>query len=142
MQLFMTSLFSIFFALFSVLSFVSSAPLNLDTRDVYTPPVTYPKSGTVWKVGSKYNVTWYDHYSPPNHYLISHQSHCIRATSNPPTQITNKEGEIYLRHADTTSDTALASGFDILKGHQEITVPQEVSPGTNYRVVREYCQLI
>ncbi|KAF7979795.1 hypothetical protein HWV62_40844 [Athelia sp. TMB] len=116
MQLSMTSLFSLFFALLSALSLVSAAPLSLDTRDVYAPPVTYPHSGTVWKVGDKYTVTW--------------------DASNPPKQITNKIGEIYLRRGDTTIlDKPLAKGFSILKGHQEITVPEDVKAGSDYRVV-------
>ncbi|KZP20269.1 hypothetical protein FIBSPDRAFT_789629 [Athelia psychrophila] len=109
-----SSLFALFFALFSALSLTSAAPLSLGTRDVYDPPVTYPHTGTVWKVGAKYKVTW--------------------DTSNPPKQITNKIGEIYLRRGDSTLPTALASGFSILEGHKVITVPS-VKAGSNYRIV-------
>ncbi|KAF7967345.1 hypothetical protein HWV62_34681 [Athelia sp. TMB] len=114
MQFSMTALFSLFFALFSSLSLVSAAPLVLDTRDVYSPPVTYPHSGTVWKVGERHNVTW--------------------NTSNPPKQITDKTGQIYLHHGDSWFPTALASGFDILEGHHEITVPK-VPAGSDYQIV-------
>lgn len=38
---------------------VSGAPAaELDTRDVFVPPITYPHAGTVWKVGQRHNVTW------------------------------------------------------------------------------------
>lgn len=59
MQVFMTFLVAFFFAFFSVISLSSAAPMILEQRDVYTPPVTYPKTGTVWTVGSQHNVTWY-----------------------------------------------------------------------------------
>ncbi|KZP01954.1 hypothetical protein FIBSPDRAFT_880668, partial [Athelia psychrophila] len=65
MQFTTTSLFALFFALFSALSLTSAAPLSLDKRDVYAPPVTYPHTGTVWKVGAKHNVTWYVPLSIP-----------------------------------------------------------------------------
>lgn len=29
-------------------------------RDVVSPPITYPTTGTVWVIGSRHNVTWYD----------------------------------------------------------------------------------
>ncbi|KZP20308.1 hypothetical protein FIBSPDRAFT_861835 [Athelia psychrophila] len=112
MQFSTTSLFALFFALFSALSLTSAAPLSLDKRDVYDPPVTYPHSGTVWKVGAKHNVTW--------------------NTSNPPKQITNTIGQIYLRHGDSTQPTALASGFSILDGHKEITVPSLMGDSGNW----------
>ena len=34
----------------------SAAPL--EKRDVYSPPVLYPHSGTVWYSGQTHNVTW------------------------------------------------------------------------------------
>ncbi|KAF7966748.1 hypothetical protein HWV62_37229 [Athelia sp. TMB] len=114
MQFSMTSLFSLFFALLSALSLASAAPLSLDSRDVYTPPVTYPHSGTVWKVGERHNVTW--------------------NTSNPPQQITNKIGQILLRNGHSTASNTLASGFSILEGRQEITVPK-VPAGSDYHIV-------
>ena len=55
---FMTTLANIFF-IFTValISLVAAAPLAV--RDVYVPPITYPHAGTVWKIGSSHNVTWY-----------------------------------------------------------------------------------
>ena len=50
--------FTLFFALFSMISLVNALPAGLGKRDVYVPPVLYPNSTTVWKVGEKYNVTW------------------------------------------------------------------------------------
>lgn len=78
----------------------------------------------------------------------------FRDLSNPPKQITNEIGRIYLRIGDSTqpgmfprmlpagssiddnTSDALASGFDILVGKAEITVPT-VPTGSNYRLVRE-----
>ena len=50
---FSTSAYLIFF---SLVSFVSAG--RILKRDVFVPPVTYPKRGTVWKVGQRQNVTW------------------------------------------------------------------------------------
>lgn len=59
MQFSVTSfLFALCFALFSMLSLVNAVPVGLEKRDVYAPPVLYPYTGTVWKVGAKHNVTW------------------------------------------------------------------------------------
>ncbi|KAK0214875.1 hypothetical protein IW262DRAFT_1403502 [Armillaria fumosa] len=106
--LFITALFALLFPL-SVLS----APV-LVSRDVYAPPVTLPGTGSVWTVGSKQTVTW--------------------DASSPPTQITNPTGFVRLRKANKTDSTDLASGFSILDGQVEVTVPN-VEPGDDYRIV-------
>ncbi|MFE5770311.1 hypothetical protein ACFQ7O_18325 [Streptomyces sp. NPDC056485] len=82
-------------------------------RDVYVPPVTYPRRGTVWYTGRKYSVRW--------------------DASHPPARISNRSGRIMLRHAGRTLDPALAEGFDIRAGRAEVTVP-DVPPG-RYRIV-------
>ncbi|KAJ8489161.1 hypothetical protein ONZ45_g13691 [Pleurotus djamor] len=83
-------------------SVANTAPVEI--RDVYVPPILYPNAETVWKVGQRHNVTW--------------------DISNPPRQITNKFGTIYVRKNDLTDvDHPLASDFDILLGRYEITVP-------------------
>ncbi len=38
-------------------AFATAAPAVI--RDVYVPPVIYPRNGTIWKAGSTHNVTWY-----------------------------------------------------------------------------------
>ncbi|KAK0464408.1 uncharacterized protein EV420DRAFT_1637971 [Desarmillaria tabescens] len=102
-----------FLTLFIVFNVVVSAPLA--ARDVYSPPVKYPGSGTTWKVGSRHNVTW--------------------DASNPPASITNPEGVIFLStNGRLDVDHPLASGFDITSGRQEVQVPQ-VAPGTQYQIV-------
>ena len=51
-----TSLMSFFLCIFAVFAaLVSAVPI---ARDVFVPPITYPKAGTVWKTGSRHNVTW------------------------------------------------------------------------------------
>lgn len=62
--------------LFSLIAFVSAAPITLDARDVFVPPITYPHAGTVWKAGARHNVTW--------------------STDNAPVNITNSKGMIVL----------------------------------------------
>lgn len=44
--------------LLSLFSFVFSLPLVV--RDVYDPQVLYPNNTTVWAVGEKHHVVWYD----------------------------------------------------------------------------------
>jgi len=99
--------------LLSLFSFVFSLPLLV--RDVYDPQVLYPNNTTVWAAGEKHHVVW--------------------DTSNPPEQITNTIGEVYLRKGDLTDvDHPLASNFSILLGRIEIQVP-DVEPDNDYRIV-------
>ncbi|KAF9024654.1 hypothetical protein BDZ89DRAFT_1162147 [Hymenopellis radicata] len=81
-------------------------PLSLQVapRDVYTPPVTDPTTGTVWTVNDTVTVTW--------------------DTSDSPEQISNRFGSsIRLRKGDRSLPVVLADQFDILLGEMEITVP-------------------
>jgi hypothetical protein len=55
----------LFFALFALFTLVTAAP-TLSPRDVFSPPVTYPCNGTVWRIGHRYNVTW-DISKAPEH---------------------------------------------------------------------------
>ncbi|OSD08254.1 hypothetical protein PYCCODRAFT_1356397 [Trametes coccinea BRFM310] len=87
---------------------------SLEKRDVFVPPVLYPHAGTVWTKGQRHNVTW--------------------DTSSAPVNITNKEGTILLRKGDLTTPLILATGFDILLGRIEVTVPWVISD-TDYSVV-------
>jgi len=75
------NLFTFFITLFCFLgSFVvQAAPLS--KRDVYVPQILSPHAGTVWTSGQQATVTW--------------------DTSNPPKQITNREGLIILRKAES-----------------------------------------
>ncbi|TFK34052.1 hypothetical protein BDQ12DRAFT_690311 [Crucibulum laeve] len=99
----------------SMLTLVAGTPLSLDTRDVFVPPVLYPHTGTVWKILARHNVTW--------------------DVSNPPAQITNRFGAIYLRKDGLIDlDHPLAEGFDILLGRIEVEVPK-VKPRNDYQIV-------
>jgi len=97
------------YLLLSLVSLVLAAPL-----DVYAPPVLYPSSDTVWKVGETHTVEWDVH--------------------NPPEHITNQVGRIQLRRGNSTLPLILASDFDILLGSIEVVVPS-VPPGKEYRIV-------
>ncbi|KAJ7625800.1 hypothetical protein FB45DRAFT_836078 [Roridomyces roridus] len=103
-------------ALFTALlaAAANAAAVPLTTRDVFTPPVTYPHAGTVWVSGQTHNVTW--------------------DTSNAPAQITNKIGMIFLRKTDLTTPLILADNFDILLGRIEVKVPLVVE-GSDYQLV-------
>ncbi|MGW1409769.1 hypothetical protein [Streptomyces sp. NPDC002403] len=81
--------------------------------DVFVPPVTSPTAESVWMVGQAVEVTW--------------------DTADPPQHITNPKGAIYLRKGDRTGPM-LDEGFSILKGRQEVVVP-DVPPGNDYRIV-------
>ncbi|KAI0074133.1 hypothetical protein K474DRAFT_1665793 [Panus rudis PR-1116 ss-1] len=104
------------FFIFAFATLVSALPVQLQTRDVFVPPVTYPHAGTVWKIGQRHNVTW--------------------DTSGAPVNITNKIGSIVLAKGDRLIGLAnrLAKGFDILDGRVEVTVP-DVTPADDYAVV-------
>ncbi|KII94906.1 hypothetical protein PLICRDRAFT_33734 [Plicaturopsis crispa FD-325 SS-3] len=84
-------------------SVVNAIPINIELRDVFVPPITYPHAGTHWYSGQTHNVTW--------------------DTSNAPKQITNKVGKIILRFDDISSPLILAENFDILLGRIEVAVP-------------------
>ncbi|KAN0133648.1 hypothetical protein V8E53_008372 [Lactarius tabidus] len=110
---FMTTLTNILFVFaVALLSFVGAAPLA--ARDIYVPPITYPKLGTHWKIGTSHTVTW--------------------DNSNPPSEITNPDGVIFLRKGDQTTDTILASDFKVVNGHVTVKVPK-VQPGNDYSLV-------
>ncbi|CDO72631.1 hypothetical protein BN946_scf184985.g50 [Trametes cinnabarina] len=112
----LAKVFLFFFALFGVFSSLAAAvPVaEMEKRDVFVPPVTYPHAGTVWYKGQRHNVTW--------------------DTTNHPVNITNKLGRIMLRKGDITTPLILAKDFDILLGRIEVTVPW-VIPDSDYSVV-------
>ncbi len=113
--------------------FATSIHIARDVNDVYAPPITSPNASTVWTVNTTQTVTW--------------------DTSNPPAQITNPIGTIRLRKdgitfcmassvdcrfdADDIGAVTLASGFDILLGEFEVTVP-DVAESSEYILVRAY----
>lgn len=98
------------YTLIASVSTVSGAAL-----DVYTPTIIEPRGGDVWVVGENRTVVW-DVSSPPKH-------------------ITNSFGTIRLRKGNSTfQNFDLGSGFSILDGKREVTVP-EVEDGDDYRIV-------
>ncbi|KAI0351569.1 hypothetical protein OH77DRAFT_1411030 [Trametes cingulata] len=105
--------FSTLLGFFSPLA-AATPVAELDKRVVFTPPVLYPHSGTVWTVGQRHNVTW--------------------DVSDPPVNITNKVGRIMLRKGGIMTPLILAANFDILLGRIEVTVPW-VTPDDDYGVV-------
>ncbi|RPD62497.1 hypothetical protein L226DRAFT_544218 [Lentinus tigrinus ALCF2SS1-7] len=104
---------SVFTLALSLLAVVSALPLAV--RDVFVPPVTSPKTGDIWAVGSKQNVTW--------------------DISDAPAQITNPNGTIVLAKGGRLDlKHPLASNFSILDGWHEVTVPS-VPAGDDYTIV-------
>jgi len=110
-----TPLVTFLFTLFAMFSCVASVPINV--RDVFVPPVLYPGVGVVWKAGETYQVAW--------------------NVSNPPTQITNKHGQIILAKGDRLIglNHPLAAGFDILLGRYPVMIPADTEPGDDYSIV-------
>ncbi|SJL16052.1 uncharacterized protein ARMOST_19567 [Armillaria ostoyae] len=85
----------------------ASASVTPTRRDIFTPPITSPSTGTVWTVKTIQNVTW--------------------DTSNPPSPITDRNrSSIRL-----IKGVVLADQFDILLGSIEVQVPW-VSEGDDY----------
>jgi len=76
-------------------------PVRLEVRDVFVPPIQYPRAGTVWKVGEKHHVSWFVIGFVPISLL--NLIYPLRITSNHPVNITNKVGRIMLRKGDFTT---------------------------------------
>ncbi|CAL1707822.1 unnamed protein product [Somion occarium] len=92
----------------------------LQSRTVYIPKITHPKSETVWVRHSKVTVKWETH--------------------DPPKEITNRKGKIVLGYVEDGTDEhlnldhPLAEGFDIMDGSIEVRVP-DVESRNDYIVV-------
>ncbi|GJE98814.1 hypothetical protein PsYK624_150510 [Phanerochaete sordida] len=84
----------------------------VESRDVYSPPVLYPHTGTVWYSGQRHNVTW--------------------DNSNPPKSISNR-AFILLRWGNLGTPVVLAHDFDLRAGRVEVTVPDVITG--NFSVV-------
>ncbi|KAH9928511.1 uncharacterized protein BXZ73DRAFT_102350 [Epithele typhae] len=91
----------------------SSATPAAEKRDIWSPPVLDPHSGTAWISGERHNVTW--------------------DASNPPASVSNG-ATILLRLTGTPMPVILAENFDLHAGHVEITVPW-VQTRDDYEVV-------
>lgn len=50
---------STFFSIISFISLVATAPVELERRDVFVPPVLLPDSTSIWKCGSEQTVKWW-----------------------------------------------------------------------------------
>ncbi|KAG1906596.1 uncharacterized protein F5891DRAFT_472668 [Suillus fuscotomentosus] len=108
----MISFTTFIFTLLALFSLSLSAPMR---RDVFVPPIIYPKSGVVWIAGQHHNVTW--------------------ETDGAPVSITNGIGRVYLANNTIIDlDHPLAIGFDILDGRVSVQVPS-VPTGQNYSLV-------
>ena len=83
--------FSLLVAFFFSFASAAALPVEVDRRDVWVPPITYPHAGTVWKVGQYHNVTW--------------------DTSTKPDQVTNPLGRVQLRKDGLTQRTYSSSFF-------------------------------
>lgn len=48
------------FASFAALLYIclNTIDARIVQRDVVSPPITYPTTGTVWNVNDRHNVTW------------------------------------------------------------------------------------
>ncbi|KAF8415459.1 hypothetical protein L210DRAFT_3431465 [Boletus edulis BED1] len=93
-----------------LLALAASLPLSeREENTAWAPTINYPNKWTVWCVGASHHVYW--------------------DASNPPPQITNPHGSIYLVTNNMVDfDHPLAQGFLLTAGVATITVPS-VPPG-------------
>lgn len=80
------------------------------------PPVTYPRASTVWKRGSRHNVTWTTDFAP---------------------KIIANKGAIFLRKNLLENYLRISEyDFDLSTGRQEVSIPVNLPPG-KYRITLE-----
>jgi len=53
-----TTLTNIFVMISALAATTAALPVSAEKRDVFVPPLLYPKAGTVWQANSKHNITW------------------------------------------------------------------------------------
>ncbi|KAF7792840.1 hypothetical protein EIP86_003941 [Pleurotus ostreatoroseus] len=97
----------------AVSSLATAGASPIESRDVYSPKMLYPRAGTVWYSGQTHNVTW--------------------DNSDPPQSISNR-AFILLRSGDYETPVVLAHDFDLRAGRIEVKVP-DVITGSNYSLV-------
>ncbi|KAG9309831.1 hypothetical protein JVU11DRAFT_1139 [Chiua virens] len=102
-----------FASLLSLAAFVplsQSSLLKPTELDVWVPSIFYPHAGIVWEKGETHNVKW--------------------DASNPPSQITNPYGKIYLVKDNLILfDRQLASDFALSGGQVGVKVPTDIDSG-------------
>ncbi|KZV62614.1 hypothetical protein PENSPDRAFT_758577 [Peniophora sp. CONT] len=96
-------------AISAYVSLVSAAAL-----DVFVPPITSPSASTKWTAGAVETVTW--------------------DTSNAPAQISNPSGIVVLEKGGLPVAT-LKDGFPITDGSVDVTVPANLTTGTDYTII-------
>ncbi|KAK0184917.1 hypothetical protein F5146DRAFT_1072651, partial [Armillaria mellea] len=93
----------------------ASASAVVVPRDIFSPPVLSPTTGTTWMVKTTQTVYW--------------------DTSSPPDNITGRNSStIRLAKGGSQLPVVLADGFDILLGKIGIEVPW-VTEGDDYAIV-------
>ncbi|KAF8550737.1 hypothetical protein OG21DRAFT_1419219 [Imleria badia] len=104
--------------LISLLALVASLPFSkAKSLDVWTPQIEIPNSTTIWSLRN-----------PP--YLVRWN------TSQPPPEVSNYTGAVYLVHNNLIDygklpDHPLAQGFNLLSGEVEVQqLPCDTKPGT------------
>ncbi|GJE96876.1 hypothetical protein PsYK624_130840 [Phanerochaete sordida] len=91
------------------------APAAHEARDVWTPQMTYPASGTVWESGKTYTVRW--------------------ETKDAPVNITGADsGFITLRSGDYETPVILAYDIHLRDGHASVKAP-DVFTADDYSLV-------
>ncbi|GJJ07161.1 hypothetical protein Clacol_001361 [Clathrus columnatus] len=98
-----------------LVSFAASTPINVQTRDIFDPPVLVPNANTVWQAGSTQTVFW--------------------DASNPPKSISNLASIVLRLSSDINFSAKLASGFSLLTGNQTIQLPSDLQTAEDYFVI-------
>jgi len=110
-----STMFSIAGTALALASVSAASALPVSSRDVWDPAIFTPTSETLWYIGQEYTVTW--------------------NTSNPPQEVTDVYGRLYLTQGDSgQAGPTLAQGFPLSDGEVSITVP-DVQPALNWKVV-------
>ncbi|KAH0827890.1 hypothetical protein J3R83DRAFT_3519 [Lanmaoa asiatica] len=105
-------------SIFSLFSFVSALPVvSPVARDVWVPPILSPNASSIWVAGGTYTVTW--------------------DTSSKPSEVTNPQGMVYLRHGNATQAYPLAQGFPLTAGEVNVTIPADTQPYPDWMIVRK-----
>jgi hypothetical protein len=100
--------------------------LSLTSAIVINPTITTPNSGTKWRAGGQFTVKWDTTYDDGTGKKVP-----IPSTYKGDIKLGYLEGSDYNEHLLWD----LASGFDLNKGSQQITLPADLVTRTGYIIV-------
>lgn len=84
---------------------------SIESRDVYSPKILTPTTGTVWHANAIGEVTWFVDSTSANQPTTAKALTFDRDTSNPPAHITNPNGTILLGFLNSTGENLDISSY-------------------------------